>query len=127
MAKKKLRKGETVVKLGFMGKLIAKSMEPSPTTKKMKTFRTFEPTQSHYEKQALKGDWQESQDYLLSIQERAKDLSYSKSKLSSPASGLIKLRLAGAMMTLMVHQKRHIQQIEELLSNSDFPVTGVEK
>lgn len=114
-------KPESQVEIGFMGKLLAKGSAPNAGKKRMKTPKVFLPQQTDLSKEELEKAWTNSQEYLMSLCKTLDQFNLSKTKLKSPASGFIKLNVAGAMLTLMVHQKRHLEQIDRLLQHPNFP------
>ena len=68
-------------------------------------------------------DFLDSQRDLLGIIERAKTINVRKAKIRLATSNVIKFRIGDAFLYVIYHNERHIQQMINLTTNSQFPVT----
>ena len=60
---------------------------------------------------------------LAGLVARADGHDLRRTKLSSPASKLIRLNLGDAIMTLVVHTQRHLKQIQRIKAHPGFPAS----
>ena len=58
---------------------------------------------------------------LLALVRQADGHDLRRTRLSSPAAKWLRLNLGDAIMTLVVHTQRHLQQIERIKSTEGFP------
>jgi uncharacterized damage-inducible protein DinB len=100
----------------LLGRMITRSITPI-TTKKYRTVKAFKPTQSNHTL-SVQGEFEIAQDELLKLVDAFKGLDLDKTYIKSPASGLIIYSLHDALTIILNHEKRHIGQIEGLLSES---------
>ena len=63
----------------------------------------------------------DSQEELLTILDKAKEVSLRKVRIPMSISKIIRLRLGDALMFVVYHNERHIQQIKNLLDHTNFP------
>lgn len=63
----------------------------------------------------------EEQNDLLHILESAKSVNLKKVKIKISISKIVRLRLGDALMFVIYHNERHIQQIKNILSHPNFP------
>lgn len=63
----------------------------------------------------------QSQDEMLTLLDKAGDVNLRKVKVPMSISKVIRLRLGDALMFVVYHNERHIQQIKNILSHSNFP------
>lgn len=68
-------------------------------------------------------DFLDSQRDLLGIIERAKTINVRKAKIRLATSNVIKFRIGDALLYVIYHNERHIQQVINLTTNSQFPLT----
>lgn len=68
-----------------------------------------------------------NQERLLEILKRSAEVSLRKVRIPMATSKLIRLRLGDALMYVIYHQERHIQQMLNLLGQNKFPQTTGEK
>ncbi len=68
-----------------------------------------------------------NQERLLEILKRSAEVSLRKVRIPMATSKLIRLRLGDALMYVIYHQERHIQQMLNLLAQNKFPQTTGEK
>ncbi len=62
-----------------------------------------------------------SQEEMLTILDKAKEVNLKKIKIPMSISKIIRLRLGDALMFVIYHNERHIQQIKNILNHSNFP------
>lgn len=110
---------ETSVKHRFFGKLIIKAVAPS-NIKKTKTFSVFQPSKSYITKNSIT-KLIEVQKSLINLISSSINLDTNRYSISSPASKLIKVNLSDVLKIIRLHNKRHLIQIEKLLTNDNFP------
>ena len=53
--------------------------------------------------------------------ESAKGIDLRRNKVTSPVSKLIRINLGDALLILVVHSQRHLQQIARVRAHPDFP------
>ncbi len=66
-------------------------------------------------------EFRENQEIMLDILEKAKEVNLRKVKIPVSISKLIRLRLGDALMFIIYHNERHMQQAMNVLKNPDFP------
>jgi uncharacterized damage-inducible protein DinB len=62
-----------------------------------------------------------SQKELIDILELSKTVNLKKAKVKISISKIVRLRLGDALMFVIYHNERHIQQIKNILANPNFP------
>ena len=62
-----------------------------------------------------------SQNQLLDILESAKTVNLRKVKVPISISKIVRLRLGDALMFVVYHNERHVQQAHNLISHPKFP------
>lgn len=110
---------ETPVKHRFFGKLIIKAVDPS-NIKKTKTFSVFQPSKSYITKDSIT-KLIEVQKSLSNLISSSVNLNTNRYSMSSPASKFIKENFSDVLEIIRLHNKRHLIQIENLLTNDNFP------
>jgi hypothetical protein len=63
----------------------------------------------------------ETQLRIKELMIRAEDISWTRARLGSPVSSLIRLNLGDAFTIGVVHEERHLGQIERIRSMPEFP------
>jgi hypothetical protein len=66
----------------------------------------------------------ELRERLIDLVTRADGHDLRRTRLSSPASKLIRLNLGDAIMTLVVHTQRHLKQIQRIKAHPGFPAAA---
>src|SRR5687768_17576314 len=66
-------------------------------------------------------DYIDLREELLQIIESMKGVDLRRNKVTSPVSKLIRINLGDALMILVVHTQRHLQQIARVRAHPDFP------
>uniref|UniRef100_A0A7V3E6J0 DinB family protein n=1 Tax=Ignavibacterium album TaxID=591197 RepID=A0A7V3E6J0_9BACT len=110
---------EEPVKHKFFGKMIIKAVDPS-NNKKTKTFKVFSPLYGNYDKTVLDKLIQIQQGLINSVAGSV-NVDFNKYVMSSPASKFVKENFCDVLEIIRLHNKRHLIQIEQLLSNEQFP------
>lgn len=67
-------------------------------------------------------DFIEYQNELLTIFEKAKTINIRKSKIGISISKIIRLRFGDALLFVVYHNERHVQQAINLLNHRNFPI-----
>jgi hypothetical protein len=106
-------------KQSFMGKLIAKGVDPS-NLKKAKTFKVFFPDKSDVQKNII-NDYTNASEKLISLAGKMQHLDLKKVKLSSPVNLLIRLNLGDSLIIIPKHDERHLNQAKRVMSQKEFP------
>lgn len=105
-------------KSGFVGGLLRSFVDPA-ATKKVKTFRSFEPREMATDEQHRL--YLDTNEKLLQLLEQADGLNTRKLKIASPVSGLLRINLGDAFSILPAHAERHLNQAARLHEHPDFP------
>lgn len=66
-------------------------------------------------------DFLESQQELITILQRAKTINIRKAKIKLATSNVIKFRFGDALLFVIYHNERHIQQVINLTNHPKFP------
>lgn len=101
----------------LIGALMKNSLKPEQT-RKMKTFKIFEPAESNIAN-TIFDDFNENQRKLIAMIEACKSLNVHKIKIPEPLSPMLNLRLSDAFEILVIHEKRHFQQAERILKRQN--------
>ena len=103
----------------FLGKLIAKGVDPS-NLKKAKTFKVFFPDKSEVRENII-DEYVKSSEKLIELAGKMQHLDLKKIKLSSPVNLLIKLNLGDPLIIIPKHDERHLNQAKRVMSQKEFP------
>jgi hypothetical protein len=106
-------------KQSFLGKLIAKGVDPS-NLKKAKTFKVFFPASSNIHKNII-DEYVKSSERLIELMGKMQHLDLKKIKLSSPVNILIRLNLGDPLIIIPKHDERHLNQAERVINRKEFP------
>ena len=98
----------------LMGNMLFKTIAPTHTTNKVKTFQIFEPTSSQIAADILK-QYQIHKTKLSSLFEKTDGLAHEKIIVSSPVNKYIIYSLKMAMDIIVAHEKRHFWQAKNVL------------
>jgi hypothetical protein len=98
----------------FLGKLILYFVNPK-TKMKSKTTKPFNPTYSKVETDVIK-KYLEQNDQLIRAISGMKNLDLRKLKMPSPINSNIEYNFGDAIRILILHDQRHIQQADRVLS-----------
>jgi len=108
-----------------LGKSAWKSMQLGQLKNVKRKFnapRTYNPT---YQKELVKGDdvtiFEGFQNELLQILESAKSVNIQRAKVPTSISKFVRLRLGDALLFVIYHNQRHIQQVVNLMNHRAFP------
>jgi len=94
---------------GWFGKWFATKMKPLEDNSGMKTYKIFEP--ANYESRSpVVSRLVEVQDEMIAYLQKMESIDINKSRIRSPASRFIRLKMGDAFMILANHQDRHWQQ-----------------
>ena len=106
-------------KQSFLGKLIAKGVDPS-NLKKAKTFKVFFPASSNIKKNII-DEYVKSSERLIGLVGKIRHLDLKKIKLSSPVNILIRQNLGDPLIIIPLHDERHLNQAKRVMSQKGFP------
>lgn len=101
-------------KSGFLGNYLVKMVIPSGNSKKMKTFKSMDPSSSVLSVDVLER-FIESQEEMLDLIERAYKINLNKGKIPVTFAKLIKLKTGDTLRFMVYHNKRHIAQALRLV------------
>ncbi len=96
-------------KPGVLGNYFAKSMQPKPGMKKMKTFSDKDPIHAGLDIQCLR-TFIDQQQELLGLLKSARKVDLNRTKTSISISRLLTLKLGDTFRFLIAHQERHLVQ-----------------
>lgn len=102
---------------GLMGGYLTKMMQPDADGKvsnKTRAFKNFIP-EPHLDAQKVIGDFLKSQELFTEILHKAQFYNLNKVRISMSFSKLIRLKLGDLLRVLVIHQQRHLIQINEAL------------
>lgn len=108
--------GTTEYKPGVLGNFFAKSMLPRDNMKKMKTFKSMNPSGSSLTQDVLH-EFINQQEELIKLLSQAAHVDLTKTKTSITISNWIKLRLGDTFRFYIFHIERHIRQAQEVLQH----------
>lgn len=102
-------------KPGWLGDYFAKSMYPSSTMKKIKTFKSKDPIFHQLDKTVIDTFVDYNMQFFALLSEAGRvDIQSAKTAVS--ISPFIKLRLGDTLRFVVYHQLRHMVQIERILA-----------
>ena len=104
-------------KSGWLGEYFAMSMLPKEKLNKMKTFKSMNPSGSSLDKRVIE-KFLSQQEEMLNLLAQAKEVDLTKTKTSISISKWIKLRLGDTLRVVIYHNKRHIVQAKNVLTQS---------
>lgn len=107
------------VKHKWLSKFIIKSVDPA-NIKKVKTRPVFLPSRSKHTKDVF-NSFNEVQNGLINLVSTAMNLDLNKYVMSSPAAKIIKENFCDVLEIILLHDRRHFNQAERLLSQPNFP------
>lgn len=110
----KLVKKEIPFKSGFWGKLFINGMLPDEHIKKMKTFKSMNPSNNELNEEVLT-QFIEDQKKLLNLLDQAKTIDLNKNNCSITLP-LIRMRMGDTLMFYVYHNIRHLAQAEKALN-----------
>jgi hypothetical protein len=67
------------------------------------------------------GDFLENQNELLEIIDRSQTVNLRRVKIPISISKIVRLRLGDALLFVVYHNQRHVQQIIDLVTHKNFP------
>jgi len=108
-------KDKGTFKSNWLGNYFAKSVAPQEQLNKMKTFKSMNPAGSNLTKETLH-KFVKQQQQTLTLLNKAREVSLTKTKTSISISKWIKLRLGDTFRVVIYHNQRHIQQAERVLN-----------
>ncbi len=106
-------------KAGMLGAFLIRMMHPG--TLKVRTPQPFRPSQSDIPLSALR-DFSTAQQHLSEILLRAADINLNRTRVASPAAGLLRFRLGDILAILLLHERRHMEQIRKITTHASFPI-----
>jgi len=112
-------KGPVKFKHTFSGRMILKYVDPNSTTR-TKTFKVFEPSTKHIKTNIITSFCEEVEE-LISFANKLHGTDFGMIKISSPVSKLLRMNIGDALLINLYHDKRHINQAEKILNETNFP------
>ena len=106
-------KGLISYKHSLFGKLLINAVAPE-TTRKVKTFKVFKPNHKLINVGVV-DNYYRSLDELIDIAGKFEGYDLNKIRISSPISSFIRLNLGDAFMIHLNHDRRHINQANNVL------------
>jgi len=106
-------------KQSFMGKLIAKGVDPA-SVRKIKTFKVFFPASSNFQKNII-DEYINSSKKFIELARKMLSLDLRKYKISSPVNNWIRLNLGDPLIIIPKHDERHLNQAEKVMKSEKFP------
>jgi hypothetical protein len=107
---------------GLFGKLLIKSLEPT-TKRKLKAPKAIEPAISDIDTGIVDRFLSQQAELAKAFRSMEhKDLD--RIRMTSPFVGFITYSLRDACIIIVVHEQRHLQQAERVLSSPGFPVVN---
>ena len=103
----------------FIGKLIAKAVDPT-NLRKTKTFKVFFPDMSDVQINII-DEYVKSSEKLIELAGKMKHIDLQKIKLSSPVNIFIRLNVGDPLIIIPKHDERHLNQAERVMSQKEFP------
>ena len=90
-------------------------MLPGEKVKKMKTFKSMNPSGSKLDKNVLTR-FISQQKKILELLDRSRKVSLNKTKTSISISKFIKLKLGDTFRVVIYHNERHVEQARRVMS-----------
>ena len=112
-------KGEFKFKHTFSGRMILKYVDPDSDTRS-KTFKVFKPASKKINT-SIFGSFCEEVEMMISFAEYMHGIDLTKLKISSPITKLLKMNVGDALLINLYHNRRHLNQAEKILNNTNFP------
>jgi hypothetical protein len=103
----------------FSGRMILKYVDPNSTTR-AKTFKVFKPSTKQINTNII-GSFCEEVGSMISFAEQLQGADLRKIKISSPVSKLLRMNVGDALLINLYHDKRHLNQAEKILNETNFP------
>lgn len=108
-----------------LGRSAWKSMKLGRVNNIKRKFKAPKEHNPSHEPSLLNSDnlklFKEGQEELLSIFEAAKNVNLRRVKIPISISKIVRLRLGDALLFVVYHNQRHMQQIKNLIENKNFP------
>lgn len=104
---------------GLFGKMLATQINENPR-KKLKAPKIFSPSQSKIDRGVLER-FHKHMDTLIDMIRRCKSLEINKIHITSPASKVVTYSLRKAIIILIQHEHRHINQAINVKASENFP------
>ena len=114
-----LTRAAGLYKPGLLGGFLMRMMYPARL--KVRTPQSFEPSHSDIPLSALR-DFASAQRHMTHILRNAGDLDLNRVRVASPAAGLLRFRLGDILTILLLHERRHLEQMQRIINQEEFPV-----
>ncbi|MCA9728131.1 MAG: DinB family protein [Candidatus Eisenbacteria bacterium] len=95
-------------------------IDPARSKRALPAPKVFQPSRDATDPAVLSG-FHEEQDALLRLLRDCAGLDLNRARLSSPATGLLRLSVGEAFETLILHEQRHLRQARRVLESPGFP------
>ncbi len=120
-ARERGRTGVGKIRYGLLERWLIRSMEPPPR-RRFPAPRPVVPAADHDPEAVEK--FLATQDRLIELLQLANGVDVVRTKIVSPLSKLLKLRLGAAFAFLAAHDRRHLWQARQVRQHADFPPAG---
>ncbi len=113
-----LKSAQGTYKAGTIGGFLIRMMYPGAL--KVRTPQAFQPSHSDIPHTALR-DFSSAQQQLAGILRKCADINLNRTRVASPAAGLLRFRLGDILTILVRHERRHFDQMKRLAAHPLFP------
>jgi hypothetical protein len=107
-------------KPSLLGNYFIRQVDPKLGTQRYTAPAVFQPSQSEVEPGGLL-EFIRLQRLLIDIMEKAKRYDLKKNRVATPVTDLVRLRFGDAMIVVVRHDQRHLQQALRVIENPGFP------
>lgn len=104
---------------GFFGKMLIKALDPT-STRKIKAPAIFQPSNSSIDTEIV-SSFLATQQRLTELMQAIARLELAQIIISSPASKLVTYSLLDAYRIIIVHERRHLVQAQQVRASITFP------
>jgi hypothetical protein len=111
--------GEPFGRGTFMGRMLVNSLRKP--AKRFKAPGVFEPSHSELDPEGVRAEFETEVGRMKQLIQQSDGLAIGKIKMSSPAMKLMKLTLAQALESQVIHNNRHLAQAERVTQHKNFP------
>lgn len=101
---------------GMLGNYFVHQMKPKDKLKKMKTFKSMNPSGSNLDKDVLARFIHQQNEYLQLLTQ-SNTINISKTKTVTSISKFVTMRIGDAFRFIVAHNERHLLQVEKILQN----------
>jgi len=103
----------------FSGRMILKYVDPNSTSR-TKTFKVFKPSMRQVNSSIIRSFCEEVET-IVSFAEKLHGVDLIKMKITSPVTKLLRMNIGDALLINLYHDKRHLNQAEKIINETNFP------